>query len=234
MKKKFNLLKKICLLLVAIFLSGLVQAQQKYKETGIASFYADKFEGRKTANGEIYYHVKKTAAHPKLPFGSIVKVTNMENKKFVVVRINDRGPFVGNRIIDLSKSAAKDIGIVEKGLAKVEVELIASTDDFSDKKPDLSTSVSSEKYYRLNVNVEKPKGKGVQIGSYKDDENIFKIAEQLKIEYKTDVYIQIAEINKTNVYRVILGSSTDEAYLKKLKETISKKYPDCFIVTYKN
>ena len=55
MKKRFNLLKKICLLLVVIFLTGLVQAQQKYKETGIASFYADKFEGRKTANGEIFY-----------------------------------------------------------------------------------------------------------------------------------------------------------------------------------
>jgi len=233
MKKRYNLIRKIVLLLFAIFLSGIVQAQQKYKETGIASFYADKFEGRKTANGEIYYHAKKTAAHQKLPFGSIVKVTNIENKKFVVVRINDRGPFVDNRIIDLSKSAAKDIGMVEKGLAQVEVELIASTDDMPDKKLVSVVKEPSEKYYRLNVSAEKPNGKGIQIASYKDDENIFKIAEQLKMEYKIDVYIQIAEINKTNIYRVILGNSTDETYLKKLKETISKKYPDCFIVTYK-
>jgi peptidoglycan lytic transglycosylase len=234
MKKRFNLFKKIGLLLIAILSVGLLQAQQKYIETGIASFYADKFEGRKTANGEIYYHVKKTAAHQKLPFGSIVKVTNIENKKFVVVRINDRGPFIDNRIIDLSKSAASELGIVKKGLAKVELELIASTDDMPDKKLVSVANETSERYYKLNVSVEKPRGKGVQIGSYKDDENIFKIAEQLKIEYKTDVYIQIAEINNTNVYRVILGSSTDEVYLKKLKETILKKYPDCFIVTYKN
>ena len=234
MKKRYNLIKKGSLLFIVIFLTGLVQAQQKYKETGIASFYADKFEGRKTANGEIYYHAKKTAAHPKLPFGSIVKVTNIENKKFVVVRINDRGPFVENRIIDLSKSAAMEIGIVEKGLAKVVVELIASTDDLSDKKTISEVKESTETYYKLNVSVEKPEGKGVQIGSYKDDENIFKMVEQLKIEYKTDVYVQIAKVNKSNVYRVILGCSNDEAYLKKLKETISKKYPDCFIVTYKN
>ncbi len=219
---------------MAILLMGFVQAQQKYKETGIASFYADKFEGRKTANGEIYYHAKKTAAHQKLPFGSIVKVTNIENKKYVVVRINDRGPFVDNRIIDLSKSAARDLGFVEKGIVKVEIELIASTDNLPDKKPYIKVAESSEKYYKIDVSIEKPKGKGVQIGSYKDDENVFKIAEQLKIEYKADVYIQIAVINKTNVYRVILGSSIDETYLKKLKETISKKYPDCFIVTYKN
>lgn len=234
MKRRLNLFKIIGLLLIAILSVGLLQAQQKYKETGIASYYADKFEGRKTANGEIYYHAKKTAAHQKLPFGSIVKVTNIENKKFVVVRINDRGPFVDNRIIDLSKSAAKELGFVEKGLAKVEVELIASTDDLPDKKLVSVIKEPTEKYYKLNISVEKPKGKGVQIGSYKNDENIFKFAEQLKIEYKTDVYIQIAEINKTNIYRVILGSSTDETYLKKLKETISNKYPDCFIVTYKN
>ncbi len=234
MKKRINLCYRISLILIAIFLTGLVKAQQKYKETGIASFYADKFEGRKTANGEIYYHAKKTAAHQKLPFGSIVKVTNIENKKFVVVRINDRGPFVDNRIIDLSKSAARDLEIVEKGLAKVEVELIASTDDMPDKKLVSVVKEPSEKYYKLDVSVEKPKGKGIQIGSFKDDENIFKIAEQLRAEYKTDVYIQIAEINKINIYRVIIGSSTDEIYLKKLKETISKKYTDCFIVTYKN
>jgi peptidoglycan lytic transglycosylase len=227
--------KNILLIVFCVMCSmGVFAQKETYKKTGIASFYADKFEGRKTANGEIYYHAKKTAAHQKLPFGSIVKVTNLENRKFVVVRINDRGPFVDNRIIDLSKSAARDLGIVEKGLAKVEVELIASTDDMPDKKLVSVAKEPSEKYYKLNVSVEKPKGKGIQIGSYKDDENIFKIAEQLRAEYKTDVYIQIAEINKTNVYRVIIGSSTDVIYLKKLKETISKKYTDCFIVTYKN
>ena len=175
-----------------------------------------------------------TAAHTTLPLPTYAKVTNLENGREVIVKINDRGPFIDNRIIDLSKSAASELGIVKKGLAKVELELIASTDDMPDKKLVSVVNEPSERYYKLNVSVEKPRGKGVQIGSYKDDENIFKIAEQLKIEYKTDVYIQIAEINNTNVYRVILGSSTDEAYLKKLKETISKKYPDCFIVTYKN
>ena len=108
-------------------------AQNNYVKTGIASFYADKFEGKQTANGEIYYHVKKTAAHRTLPFGSIVKVTNLENNKYVVVRINDRGPFVDDRIIDLSKSAAKELDFIDKGLAQVRIELIASTNDLPNK-----------------------------------------------------------------------------------------------------
>ena len=117
-----------------IFYNGL-NAQQAYKKIGIASFYADKFEGRQTANGEIYYHAKRTAAHNSLPFGSIVKVTNLENNKVAVVRINDRGPFVDNRIIDLSKSVARDLDFVNKCITKVKIELIASTDDLTDNKP---------------------------------------------------------------------------------------------------
>lgn len=211
-----------------------LQAQKSYYETGIASFYADKFEGRKTANGEIYYHAKKTAAHRKLPFGSILKVTNIENNKYVIVRINDRGPFIDNRVIDLSKSAAKELGFVEKGLAKVKIELIASTDDLPDKKPGTSLKKRLEGYYKIDVSFKNPTGKGIQAGSFREDENIFKIAEELKSKYKTDVYIQIVKIKNAKVYRVIVGSSMDEIYLKKLKELISKDYPDCFVVTFKN
>lgn len=81
------------------------------EERGVASFYADKFEGRKTANGEIYTHNNLTAAHRTIPFGSVVAVTNLKNGRSVVVRINDRGLWEGDRIIDLSKSAADSIGV---------------------------------------------------------------------------------------------------------------------------
>ena len=93
-------------------------------QTGYASWYGGKFQGRKTANGEIFDTYKFTAAHKTLPFDTIVRVKNLHNGKTTVVRINDRGPFVKERIIDLSFAAAKDIGMIESGVAKVSLEII--------------------------------------------------------------------------------------------------------------
>ena len=95
-----------------------------FTQTGKASFYADKFENRKTANGERYLHKLKTAAHKKLPFGTRVRVRNLENGKAVVVTINDRGPFAKKRIIELSKSAFSSIGKLSEGVLEVEIEVI--------------------------------------------------------------------------------------------------------------
>ncbi len=91
---------------------------------GNASFYSDQFHGCKTANGETFNMDKLTAAHPSLPFGTWVKVTNLRNGKDVVVRINDRGPFIKGRIIDLSISAAKEIGIIKSGTVQVKLEAL--------------------------------------------------------------------------------------------------------------
>ena len=228
---------KILLVVSCFFIVTIakVNAQNKnYVKTGIASFYADKFEGRQTANGEIYYHAKKTAAHRTLPFGSIVKVTNLENNKSAVVRINDRGPFVDNRIIDLSKSVAQELGIVNKGLAKVKIELIASTDDLPGNKPPAKKKLQNKTYYKVNVDVVSPSGKGVQIGSYKDDENVFRLAEGLKKKYNEEVFIEVATIKKQRVYRIILGNYNSDTQLNSLKKKLSKEYPDSFIVTFKN
>ncbi len=91
-------------------------------ETGIASFYGDEFNGRKTASGEVFNQSKLTAAHKKIAFGTIVKITNLSNNKTVTVKINDRGPFVHGRIIDLSKAAARQIDLIAPGTAKVKIE----------------------------------------------------------------------------------------------------------------
>jgi rare lipoprotein A len=93
----------------------------KVMEKGKASFYADFFQGRKTSNGDVFRQRKRTAAHKTLPFGTKVKVTNLKNGKTVTVRINDRGPFVEGRIIDLSKKAARRLGMVNDGVANVEI-----------------------------------------------------------------------------------------------------------------
>ena len=90
-------------------------------ETGKGSYYADKFVGRKTANGEIFRQGKRTAAHKTLPFGTKVRVKNLDNGRTVKVRINDRGPFVAGRIIDLSKKGARKLNLVQQGVANVEI-----------------------------------------------------------------------------------------------------------------
>jgi len=95
-----------------------------FEESGEASYYAMKYQGRQTASGELFDQKKMTAAHKRLPFGSKVKVTNVANGKSVVVKVNDRGPFVSGRIIDLSKSAFQRIGNTNLGVIEVEIEVL--------------------------------------------------------------------------------------------------------------
>ena len=95
-----------------------------HTESGMASFYGNEFQSRKTANGERFDQAKPTAAHRTLPFGTRLKVTNTQNGKSVVVRVNDRGPFAKGRILDLSSSAFKSIGNVNVGVVPVRIEII--------------------------------------------------------------------------------------------------------------
>ncbi|WP_386691372.1 MULTISPECIES: septal ring lytic transglycosylase RlpA family protein [unclassified Lonepinella] len=93
-----------------------------YEKTGKASYYHQKFHGNRTASGEIYNSTKLTAAHRTLPIGTHVLVTNLKNNRQVVVRINDRGPFTKSRVIDLSRSAASQLGMISSGVVNVKVE----------------------------------------------------------------------------------------------------------------
>src|SRR6476660_9136845 len=95
-----------------------------FEETGIASWYGHPYHGRSSASGEIYDMEQFTAAHRTLPFGTLVRVVNLDNEKSVEVRINDRGPFVDDRVIDLSHAAAQAIGMIGPGTARVRVEVI--------------------------------------------------------------------------------------------------------------
>lgn len=101
-------------------------ANASYSEEleGIASYYAEDFHGRRTSNGETYDMHAMTAAHRTLPFNSRVRVTNLDNRRSVEVRINDRGPFKGNRVIDLSFKAALEIGLISHGTAPVSIEVL--------------------------------------------------------------------------------------------------------------
>lgn len=100
-------------------------AQPTTMETGLASWYGPKFHGKLTASGEVFNQEKFTAAHPTLPWGTRVTVTNLDNGKSVDVRINDRGPFKGGRIIDVSRAAARALGMVKRGITTVQVEWLS-------------------------------------------------------------------------------------------------------------
>ncbi len=128
-KNKQRLILRIIVIFITLFIltrigSCIKTASFKHSEsqTGIASFYASGFHGKKTASGEIFSNRKYTAAHRKLPFGTKVKVTNLSNNKKVIVKINDRGPYAKGRIIDLSYQAAKDLDMIKKGVVKVKIE----------------------------------------------------------------------------------------------------------------
>ncbi len=101
------------------------------RENMIASWYGPKFHGKLTANGEIYDQMAFTAAHKTLPFGTLLRVTNLKNNKSVIVRINDRGPYIKGRNLDLSKSAAMSLGMMKKGVIKVKTEELSLNQNFS-------------------------------------------------------------------------------------------------------
>lgn len=115
--------KWVSILLLILAKQGIGQ-DSLYVKTGLASFYADRFHGRMTANGDIFHRDSLTAAHKTLPFGTLVRVTNLSNDKQVIVRINDRGMNGYKRIIDLSPAAARELSMIKKGIQKVRVEEI--------------------------------------------------------------------------------------------------------------
>ncbi|MBL7849724.1 MAG: septal ring lytic transglycosylase RlpA family protein [Cyclobacteriaceae bacterium] len=223
--KSYSLL----LVLFSISLSTLAQRQQ-----GKASFYADKFEGRTTASGEKYKHSKRTAAHKTLPFGTRVRVTNLSNQKQVEVIINDRGPYVDDRIIDLSKSAAEELGFVQQGLAEVTLEVIDAGDGKSvipGPMPDVAPPEEKE-FYDVEAKRMTPGGFGVQIGTYQELVNLLRVADNLKSSYQKKVTVQVKNVNGAKYYALILGGFSTRAKAEKFKEKIRNKYPDAFIAEF--
>ena len=203
-------------------------------QTGKASFYADKFEGSPTASGEKYKHNKLTAAHRSLPFGTKVRVTNVANNESVEVVINDRGPFVENRVIDLSKSAAEKLGFINQGLADVKVEVI----DAGDGKGKTQTvmvdhvTVEEKEIYDFEISRLKATGFGVQIGTYQELVNLMRMSDNLKNSYKKKVAVQVKVVNGVKYYSLILGQTSNRSKAESLLDEVKKKFPDAFIIDF--
>lgn len=114
-----------------LFTFACEEKPEPYVQTGQASYYARMLEGRETADGSIYRKDSMTAAHRTLPMGTIIKVTNLENAQEVTVEVNDRGPFAKSRILDLSRSAAKKLEMMEDGAVEVRLEIVEPAPGYS-------------------------------------------------------------------------------------------------------
>lgn len=122
------------ILIISLFFTFACEQKQEpepYVQTGVASYYARMLEGRPTASGTLYRKDSLTAAHRTLPLGTVVKVTNLENDREVVVEVNDRGPYAKKRILDLSRSAAKELKMMDDGTVEVRIEVVEPAPGYS-------------------------------------------------------------------------------------------------------
>jgi len=174
-----------------------------YTATGYATWYGKKYHGNKTSIGEVYDMYKMTAAHKTLPLPCYVKVTNLKNDKTVIVRVNDRGPFVKDRVIDLSYAAANRLEIIEKGSELVKVELI-----------DLDEKV---KVSKINKQIY------IQAGLFSDEKNANNLINKIK-KLGTVTNENIKKIKNEDQFQVLIGPFKNLPYAKIKKDELSDNF----------
>ncbi len=184
-----------------------MQNAHGYRARGIASWYGRKFHGRRTSNGERYDMYAMSAAHKELPLPTYCRVTNLNNGRSVIVRVNDRGPFHANRIIDLSYAAAKKLDIVAHGTAPVEVEALDPYRRPGHAPPAPRLASSSEPAPAAPHHV----GLYLQVGAFASRHNAERLRERLHGEFSS-IHIQAGRADAQPIYRVRIGpfDSTDE------------------------
>lgn len=206
-------------------------AQNSYEKTGLASFYADNFEGRRTSSGEIFSQSKMTCAHRTLPLGTKLRVTNLENTKTVIVVVNDRGPFIKSRIVDLSKAAAKKLDFIKAGETEVIIEVLNS-----EPKADtlFLTTDTLMPFYKVEPLKEGVKGFSIKVASFLSEERTFEVVRELQHKTGQEVFVQQVWHKKHFMYRVFAGKFIHRDEAEKLKASIKEQYPDCYITQLTN
>lgn len=215
-------MKGLLLVITLLLFSFLTVAQT---QTGQASYYAGKFQGRPTASGELYDPQKLTAAHNTLPFGTTIKVTNLKNHKSVMLTVNDRGPFVDNRIVDLSYAGAVALDMINDGIVEVALEVM-----LNDIKLD---PLAQPSFFHIEVSKMQPSGFGVQIMSFAQTDNYVAFVEQLQEKYESkNIVLQSKSVNGQKVIGVILHQFSDREQAETLRLKLTSDYPDCYIIDF--
>lgn len=209
----------------------LMEDERSYKERGKASWYGYKFNGERTSNGELYDMFAMTGAHKTLPIPSYVRVTNLDNRKSVVVRINDRGPFHDGRIIDLSYAAAQRLGITRLGTGNVEVEIVVPEGDprppLRSRKAELASSVKesgviSKADAGVSAQDDKlPEGTYLQIGAFSIESSAKDFARNLRKELRFPVVVSASKTAQ-RLFRVRVGPFKDTQSIELARDQLQK------------
>ena len=191
-----------------------------FTQRGVASWYGRKFHGRKTSNGETYDMYGLSAAHKTLPMGVYVKVTHSGNGQQIILRINDRGPFVAGRIIDLSYGAAKQLGIVDSGTAKVQLVALGF------RKKD-----HGQEEYQTPVDYDSGSFT-VQIGAFSSSENAYRLTAKMKRDFGKAV-VSEGMVNGQPIYRVRVGyfRSLEKAEVA-VDNFVSSGFPGSYVIAF--
>jgi rare lipoprotein A len=220
-EKSFKMSAALLFMPLTLFLlsSCGIFSYEGYHKTGfgVASWYGPDFHGKPTSSGEIYDMNGLTCAHREYPFGTKLKVTNVSNNKSVNCTVNDRGPFVSGRDLDLSYAAAREIGLIGQGTSEVRIEYIGR-----------DTSYMKEVRYLSDTGPFT-----IQVGSFKEFSNASRLKLSLDLKY-TAIYLTEAKIRGSRYYRVRIGkfSIKEEAY--RLAKTLADEGYSVFIVRYED
>ena len=207
-----------------------------YDETGMGSWYGPNFHGKLTANGETYNMYEFTAAHPTLPLPCFVEVTNVRTGEALVVRVNDRGPFAKDRIIDLSHAAASKLSVIEPGSAELRVKYLAPAPRAEDLKyaPTLEPAVTQ-------IAAQAPKARTaqtvkaslpthfVQMGSFTNRKNAENFSDQL-LESGADSNVVFAHVNGSKYYRVVMGPFNSKSDADNQKHQMARRGFDGLVI----
>ena len=189
-----------------LFIPFIILAQPALTTTGKASFYHDKFHGRETSSGEEYNQNDFTAAHRTLPFNTIVHVTNKQNNKSVVVRINDRGPFKKSRIIDLTRSAAKKLDMIPFGVVPVKIQPLTSLDKIS-----LSdSSIQENEVWDCFAQKVELNDSAIFVWRTENVKHAFYMASDILLSYHLDnVFVKATGQDSTRSYKILIPKPED-------------------------
>lgn len=204
-----------------------------YRERGVASWYGKDFHGRSTANGETYDMYALTAAHKTLPIPTWVEVTNLANGRRVIVKVNDRGPFVDGRIIDLSYAAANELGMIKAGTARVEVRALGvPVGGEAEDEPRLAQRPAEPARSRIALipeAVAAEPGPGdrpmqqvfAQVGAFADRDNADRMVNRLRAGGQRNVFVLSATVGRSELHRVRIGPLANVAAFDEVRRDLA-------------
>jgi rare lipoprotein A len=251
MRQNLYLLSCLCTLALSS-VSYPVFAQNTSPEYGMCGFYADTYHGRSTESGENYNKDALTCSHKTLAFNTKIRVTRTDNNKSVVVRVNDRGPYIEGHVVDVSGAAAKELDLIKAGSARVKIEVVetaqsasvsdaattsTATQSTNNQTKTAATTTTEKKVvpssslYKVDIKESEKKGFGIQIATLKDANGVMPFMKDLQTNYPNKVLVNVMrdELNQPT-YKVFVGPFPDKTAAETAQKTIAKKYQKTMVV----